>query len=102
MADNATPVDIAGRIYQIKAKEGEEYLQNLARMVNERMSEVVKATKAVDSLRIADMACLNLADAYCKMKADYERQIQELELERSRLKDLIDNALNNKNTLPDS
>ncbi len=102
MTENAIPVDIAGRIYQIKAKEGEDYLQNLARMVNERMDEVVKATKAVDSLRISDMAALNLADAYCKVKVEYEKQIRELELERARLQELIDNALINKNTLPDT
>lgn len=102
MSENVTPVDIAGRIYQIKAKEGDEYLQNLARMVNERMSEVARATKAVDSLRIADMAALNLADAFCKSKAEYERRIEELERERTRLQELIDNALNNKNTLPDT
>ena len=86
-------VEIAGRVYQIKSKDDGSYLQNLAKMVNDRMAEVEKATRAVDSLRIADMTALNLADEYCKLKDRYEKRIQALDRERAKLQELIDNAL---------
>ncbi len=96
------PVEIMGRVYYIKTKDNDSYVLNLAKMVNERMDEVVKATNTVDSLKVADMVSLNLADEYCKLKESYGQRIQELEAEHSRLTALIDDALGTNKSLPDA
>ena len=101
-AYQSLPVEIMGRIYHIKVKDNDSYVLNLAKMVNERMNEVVKATNTVDSLKVADMAALNLADECCKLKEEYEERIRTLETERARLSALIENALVSTNSLPDS
>ena len=85
---------IAGRVYHIKSKDDDAYLINLAKMVNDRMREVAQSTNTVDSLRVADMAALNLADAFCKLRDEYEQRIRAMDQERDRLQSLIDNALN--------
>ena len=103
MSKGTIPVEIAGRVYNIKStKDNEEYVQNLARMVNEQIRTVVEATNAVDSLRVIDMAALNLADAFCKLQEEYEERTKSLEKERTRLRNLIEKTLNDQDALPDA
>jgi cell division protein ZapA len=58
----ATAVTIYGRTYQLRGHENPDYLLELAAMVDERMREVVGATGTADTLKVAILAALNLAD----------------------------------------
>lgn len=91
--NGAISVEIHGRIYQIRGQEDPQYIQNLAKIVHEKMVEVEKSTHTVDSFRVAVLAALNLADEYCKMKAKLEDNVAHLEKERDHLGKLIDQAL---------
>jgi cell division protein ZapA len=57
-----TAVTIYGRTYQLRGHEDPAYLEELAGMVDERMREVVTATGTADTLKVAILAALNLAD----------------------------------------
>ena len=55
-------VDIYDQSYNVNAGENEEYLQELAAYVDTKMREAAGATRTVDSLKVAVLAALNIAD----------------------------------------
>ena len=60
----ATPVSIYGRTYQLRGDEDTEYLAELAALVDGRMRDVADATGTADTLKVAILAALNIADEY--------------------------------------
>jgi cell division protein ZapA (FtsZ GTPase activity inhibitor) len=64
MADtpNAVQVQIFGLTYTVRAGADPGYVEQLAAYVDEQMREVSKGSGAVDSVRIAVLAALNIAD----------------------------------------
>ncbi len=58
----ATPVTIFGRTYHLRGNEDVAYLTELAALVDEKMSEVAEATGTADTLKVAILASLNIAD----------------------------------------
>lgn len=57
-------VQIFGRSYHLRGAEDGAYLQELATIVDRKMQEVADATGTADTLKIAILACLNIADEY--------------------------------------
>lgn len=55
-------VQIYDQVYHLKGGENEEYMTELASFVDERMRTIAEATRTVDSLRVAVLAALNIAD----------------------------------------
>ena len=60
----ATPVSIYGRTYQLRGNEDGDYLADLASLVDGRMRDVADATGTADTLKVAILAALNIADEY--------------------------------------
>jgi cell division protein ZapA len=65
-------VDIFGQTYAVKAGADPAYVEKLASFVDEQMKEVSRATGAVDSVRIAVLAALNLADECFRLRKELE------------------------------
>src|SRR5262245_28208911 len=55
-------VEIYGQSYNLRGEGATNYLQELASYVDRRMREVAEATATVDSLKVAILAALNIAD----------------------------------------
>src|SRR5262245_24208369 len=55
-------VEIYGQSYNLRGEGDSTYLQELAGFVDRRMREVGEATATVDSLKVAILAALNIAD----------------------------------------
>lgn len=55
-------VEIFGQTYAVRAGAEPGYVEELARYVDAQMREVSRSGGAVDSLRIAVLAALNIAD----------------------------------------
>ena len=55
-------VEIYGQSYNLRGEGDSAYLQELAAYVDKRMREVAEATATVDSLKVAILAALNIAD----------------------------------------
>ena len=55
-------VEIFGQTYTLRAGTEPGYVEELARFVDEQMREVSRSGPAVDSVRIAVLAALNIAD----------------------------------------
>ncbi len=58
----STPVTIFGRTYHLRGHGDPEYLSLLATRVDEKMREVARNTGTADTLKVAILAALNLAD----------------------------------------
>ncbi len=64
MADksNLVHVEIFGQAYALRAGEDPAYIEKIASFVDREMTEVGKMAGAVDSVRIAVLAALNITD----------------------------------------
>jgi cell division protein ZapA len=64
MADKPSPVhvEIFGLSYSVQAGTEQGYVEQLAGFVDAQMREVSRGAGAVDSVRIAVLAALNIAD----------------------------------------
>jgi cell division protein ZapA len=69
----ATAVNIFGRTYQLRGNEDGAYLTELATLVDTRMSEVAEATGTADTLKVAILAALNIADEYLQASSGRPR-----------------------------
>lgn len=55
-------VEIYGQSYNLRGDGEAGYIQDLASYVDRKMREVSEATSTVDSLKVAILAALNIAD----------------------------------------
>lgn len=65
-------IEIYNQTYNVQADENEEDLQELAAFVDEKMRSVAEATRTVDTVRVAVLAALNLADELHSLKKRQE------------------------------
>jgi cell division protein ZapA len=68
----AVVVEIYDQVYQLKGPDP-EYIERLARMVDAKMRAVSSHGATVDSLRVAVLAALNIADELATLRARYEQ-----------------------------
>src|SRR5215470_8799832 len=66
-------IEIYDQTYNVNSGQSEEYLKTLANYVDGKMREVADATQIADSLKVAVLSALNIAD---EMFALRERQKQ--------------------------
>jgi cell division protein ZapA len=55
-------IEIYDQSYNVNADGNEEYLQEIAAYVDGKMRTVAESTRMVDSLKVAVLAALNIAD----------------------------------------
>lgn len=71
----ATPesvsVEIYDQIYNLRGSDG-EYIQQLAALVNAKMRAVAAHGGTADSLRVAVLAALNIADELLALRSRYD------------------------------
>jgi cell division protein ZapA len=89
----ATAVTIYGQTYHLRGEDG-SYLTELASLVDRRMREVVEATGTADSLKVAILSALNIADDYLQARRGLAVPADGPDEERlARMITLLDEAL---------
>lgn len=86
-------VEIYGQVYAIGGDLEEKYVQKLAEYVDTKMRAVAEATKTVDSVKIAVLTALALADELHTLReerGDHEERLRE---QAERCLNLIERAL---------
>ena len=71
MADdqkNVIHVEILGQTYSIRSALDSSYVSDVASYVQEMMRTVSDRSPAADSVRVAVLAALNIADEYCRCR----------------------------------
>ena len=74
----AKQVQIYGRFYTIKGVEDQEYLDKLAKHVDTQMRQVAESTGTVDTLRVAILTALTLADQSLRAEKGLDKADTEL------------------------
>jgi cell division protein ZapA len=64
-------VEIYDQVYNLRGVDP-EYITRLAQFVDAKMRSVAEQTSTVDSLRLAVLAALNIADEYHILKKKYD------------------------------
>ncbi len=70
--DNMVHVEIFGQAYAVRGGDDPGYVEKLAAYVDEQMKAVSRTSGAVDSLRIAVLAALNIADERFHLREEVE------------------------------
>lgn len=68
MESSKVKVNILGQTYNIKGDAAPEYIMQLADYVNEKVEEVSRNIASSNSLQVAILVSLNIADEYFQMK----------------------------------
>ena len=64
----AVQVTILGQQYTVKSEASQEEVLRVAEFVNGQISEVVSASRSVDTLNTAILALMNLGGAYLRLR----------------------------------
>ena len=91
-ATNSVRVEIYDQSYNLRGTDP-EYINKLAEFVDLKMRTVAEQTQTVDSLRLAVLAALNIADEYHLLKKKYDAIAQDYRLNADRLSSALDEAL---------
>jgi cell division protein ZapA len=75
-SQNGIRVEIYDQEYHMKGDLDPEYIQKLAKFLDTKMRSIASRSNTVDSLRVAVLAALNVADEYHQLKARCE-EIEE-------------------------
>ena len=72
-------IEIYDQSYNVNAEDNEEYLKELAAYVDAKMRSVAEATHMVDSLKVAVLAALNIADESFTLRKRVEKCVSMVE-----------------------
>jgi len=83
-------VEIYNQSYNIRGNGDPEYIIQLADFVDRRMRDVAAATLTVDSLKVAILAALHIADELHQLKKRHEQMDTQLAQKTTEYSELID------------
>jgi cell division protein ZapA len=85
-------VEIFDQVYNLRGSDG-DYILKLAEYVDGKMRAVSEQTATVDSVRLAVLAALNIADEYHLLKRRLEQPSPEARQRASKLASALDEVL---------
>lgn len=90
---NGIQVEIYDQEYHMKGDLDPQYIERLARFLDQKMRAIAARTNNVDSLRVAVLAALNLADEYHQLKAKYEATTKQVDEKVGEYNEVLDELL---------
>jgi cell division protein ZapA len=91
-ANNSVRVEIYDQAYNLRGSDA-DYILKLAEYVDTKMRLVSQQTSTVDSLRVAVLAALNIADEYHLLKKRYDAIASTYEERAHTLSGALDEVL---------
>jgi cell division protein ZapA len=85
-------VEIYDQVYNLRGVDA-EYILRLAEFVDTKMRTVAEQTSTIDSLRLAVLAALNIADEFHVLKKKYEMLAGEYRQRDGALAAVLDEVL---------
>src|SRR6266478_95372 len=92
-------VEIYNQTYNIRSDGDTEYIVQLAEFVDSRMREISSGTLTVDSLKVAILAALHIADELHRLKHVHEQADTQLGSRSSECAEMLDRLLKVRTTL---
>ena len=91
-ANGSVRVEIFDQVYNLRGSDA-DYILKLAEYVDAKMRAVSEQTSTVDSVRLAVLAALNIADEYHMMKKSMETRAPETRQRTTKLASALDELL---------
>src|SRR4026209_1143942 len=92
-------VEIYNQTYNIRSDGDSEYLMQLADFVDSRMREISSGTLTVDSLKVAILAALHIADELHRLKNMHEQADSQLAARSAECAEMLDRLLKVRSNL---
>src|ERR1044071_7152680 len=92
-------VEIYNQTYNIRSDGDSEYITQLAEFVDSRMREISSGTLTVDSLKVAILAALHIADELHRLKRLHEHGASLLASRRAECAEMLDRMLKVRSTV---
>ena len=89
-------VEIYNQTYNIRSDGDSEYVMSLAEFVDSRMREISGSTLTVDSLKVAILAALHIADELHRLKRLHEQTDQQLASRSGECAEMLDRLLRSR------
>lgn len=89
-------VEIYNQTYSIRSDGDNEYILRLAEYVDGKMREISSGTLTVDSLKVAILAALHIADEFHQAKANHAQIDAQLASRSAECTELLDRVLKHK------
>lgn len=86
-------VEIYNQTYNIRSDGDSEYIAQLAEFVDSRMREISSGTLTVDSLKVAILAALHIADELHRLKRLHEQADSQLASRSAECAEMLDRLL---------
>jgi len=86
-------VEIYNQTYNIRSDGDSDYISELADFVDSRMREISSGTLTVDSLKVAILAALYIADELHRLKDIHEQADSQLASRSSECAEMLDRLL---------
>ena len=89
-------VEIYNQTYNIRSDGDNEYIMRLAEYVDSKMREISSGTLTVDSLKVAILAALHIADEFHQLKRTQEQSDAQLASRSAECAEMLDRVLKHK------
>lgn len=89
-------VEIYDQTYNIRSDGDNEYILRLAEYVDSKMREIAKGSLTVDSLKVAILAGLHIADELHRLRSQQEQTDQQLASRSAECAEMLDKFLKQK------
>lgn len=93
-------VEIYNQTYNIRSDGDNDYILKLAEYVDSKMREISSGTLTVDSLKVAILAALHIADELHQLKKDREQIDAQLASRSAECAEMLDRVLKHRETQP--
>ena len=95
-------VEIYNQTYNIRSDGDTEYIIQLAEFVDSRMREISSGTLTVDSLKVAILAALHVADELHRLKNVHEQADAQLATRSAECAEMLDRLLKVRSSVDQS
>jgi len=91
-------VEIYNQTYSIRSDGDNEYILELAEYVDGKMREISSGTLTVDSLKVAILAALHIADEFYQLKHSQAQTDHQLASRSAECAEMLDRVLKHKDS----
>ncbi len=99
-AEQLVQVEIYNQTYSIRSEGDNEYIIGLADYVDKKMREIASGTMTVDSLKVAILASLHIADELHSMRNLHSQSDAQLASRSAQCTELLDRVLKHRDVAP--
>ena len=94
--EHSIRVEIYNQTYSIRSDGDNDYIQQLAAYVDGKMREISSGTLTVDSLKVAILAALHIADEFHRVKHTHEQTDAQLASRSAECAEMLDRVLKHR------